>query len=77
MSLIVRTNMALMNAQNQFKINTKTKASSAEKLSRIRDLDMEKELVQHSLHNIISQASQAMIAQANANAENVTRLLDM
>lgn len=67
--------------QNRLEHSLRNNENKAENLqsaeSRIRDLDMEKELVQHSLHNIISQASQAMIAQANANAENVTRLLDM
>ena len=33
MSLVIQSNMAMMNAQNNFKINTNNKAKSAERLA--------------------------------------------
>ncbi|TCZ76846.1 flagellin [Paenibacillus albiflavus] len=43
--------------------------------SRIRDTDMAKEMVQLSKNNILLQASQAMLAQANQNPQGVLQLL--
>lgn len=47
--------------------------SSAE--SRIRDVDMAKEMSEYSKNNILSQAAQAMLAQANQQPQNVLQLL--
>ncbi|RKP47253.1 flagellin [Cohnella endophytica] len=43
--------------------------------SRIRDTDMAKEMVNLSKNNILLQASQAMLAQANQNPQGVLQLL--
>jgi flagellin len=47
--------------------------SSAE--SRIRDVDMAKEMSTFSKNNILSQAAQAMLAQANQQPQQVLQLL--
>ena len=39
--------------------------------SRIRDTDMENELVTNSKYNILQQAGEALIAQANLNKQGV------
>lgn len=43
--------------------------------SRIRDTDMENELVTNSKYNILQQAGEALIAQANQNKQGVLELL--
>lgn len=43
--------------------------------SRIRDVDMSKEMIDFSKNKIISQSGTAMLAQANANPQNVLQLL--
>ncbi|MEJ8552656.1 flagellin N-terminal helical domain-containing protein [Tepidibacter sp. Z1-5] len=43
--------------------------------SRIRDVDMAKEMMAQSKQNILSQASQAMLAQANQQPQGVLQLL--
>jgi len=43
--------------------------------SRIRDVDMAKEMSEFTKNNILSQASQAMLAQANQQPQNVLQLL--
>ncbi|MGN0339303.1 MAG: flagellin [Lachnospira sp.] len=43
--------------------------------SRIRDTDMASEMVQYSKNNILSQAGQAMLAQANQSNQGVLSLL--
>lgn len=43
--------------------------------SRIRDADMAREIMNHSKHSILSQAAQAMLAQANQLPEGVLQLL--
>lgn len=43
--------------------------------SRIRDTDMENELVTNSKYNILQQAGEALIAQANQNKQGVMELL--
>lgn len=66
-------------AQNRLEhtINNLTTASenlsSAE--SRIRDVDMAKEMMELTKNNILSQASQAMLAQANQVPQGVLQLL--
>ncbi len=43
--------------------------------SRIRDVDMAKEMMEMTKNNILAQAAQAMIAQANQQPQNVLQLL--
>ena len=43
--------------------------------SRIRDTDMASEMVQYSKNNILSQAGQSMLAQANQSNQGVLSLL--
>ncbi|MGL5868296.1 flagellin, partial [Clostridium chrysemydis] len=43
--------------------------------SRIRDVDMAKEMMEFSKDNILSQAAQAMLAQANQQPQAVLQLL--
>ena len=43
--------------------------------SRIRDVDMAKEMSNFSKNNILQQAAQAMLAQANQQPQNVLQLL--
>ena len=43
--------------------------------SRIRDTDMADEMVQYSKNNILSQAGQSMLAQANQQTQGVLSLL--
>ena len=43
--------------------------------SRIRDVDMAKEMMEMTKNNILQQAAQSMLAQANQNPQNVLQLL--
>lgn len=43
--------------------------------SRIRDVDMAKEMVEYSKNNILAQAGQSMLAQANQSTQGVLSLL--
>ena len=52
---------------------TSENTSSAE--SRIRDVDMAKEMVTYSKNNILAQAGQSMLAQANQSNQGVLSLL--
>jgi flagellin len=52
---------------------TSENTSAAE--SRIRDTDMAKEMVNYSKNNILAQAGQAMLAQANQSTQGVLSLL--
>jgi flagellin len=53
--------------------NTAENLQAAE--SRIRDVDMAKEMVQYSKNNILQQAAQSMLAQANQSTQGVLSLL--
>ena len=53
--------------------NTAEKLTSAE--STLRDVDMAKEMMEYSKNNILNQAAQAMISQANQQPQNVLQLL--
>ena len=53
--------------------NTAENLQAAE--SRVRDVDMAKEMVQYSKNNILQQASQSMLAQANQSTQSVLSLL--
>ena len=52
---------------------TSENTSAAE--SRIRDTDMASEMVQYSKNNILAQAGQSMLAQANQSTQGVLSLL--
>ena len=43
--------------------------------SRVRDTDMASEMVQYSKNNILTQAGQSMLAQANQQTQGVLSLL--
>lgn len=53
--------------------NTAENLTSAE--STLRDVDMAKEMMEFSKNNILNQAAQAMISQANQQPQNVLQLL--
>lgn len=65
--------------QNRLEHTINNLSASSENLtaaeSRIRDVDMAKEMSEFTKNNILSQASQAMLAQANQQPQNVLQLL--
>jgi flagellin len=76
----VSTSRATLGAQQnrlEFTINslnsTSQNITAAE--SRIRDVDMAKEMMESSKNSILAQASQAMLAQANQQPQSVLQLL--
>lgn len=62
----------LENTINNLNINAEN-LTAAE--SRIRDVDMAKEMMEFTKNNILTQASQAMLAQANQTPQGVLQLL--
>jgi flagellin len=65
--------------QNRLEHTINNLGTSAENLtaaeSRIRDIDMAKEMMEFTKNNILSQAAQAMLAQANQQPQGVLQLL--
>jgi flagellin len=65
--------------QNRLEHTINNLGTSAENLSsaesRIRDVDMAKEMMEFTKNNILSQAAQSMLAQANQQPQNVLQLL--
>lgn len=65
--------------QNRLEHTISNLGNSAENLqaaeSRVRDVDMAKEMMDFTKNNILSQASQAMLAQANQRPQSVLQLL--
>ncbi|AYF55033.1 flagellin [Clostridium botulinum] len=65
--------------QNRLEHTINSDNNAAENLqaaeSRIRDVDMAKEMMQFSKKNILQQAAQAMLAQANQQPQGVLQLL--
>lgn len=65
--------------QNRLEHTIANLGTSSENLtsseSRIRDVDMAKEMSEYSKNNILSQAAQAMLAQANQQPQSVLQLL--
>jgi len=53
--------------------NTSENVQSSE--SRLRDTDMADEMVQYSRSNILAQAGQSMLAQANQSTQGILSLL--
>ena len=64
---------------NRLEHTTNNLTTSSENLSaaesRIRDVDMAKEMMEFQKNNILNQASTAMLAQANSLPQNVLSLL--
>ena len=76
----INTGRATLGAtQNRLECTSSNLTTSTENLSaaesRIRDVDVAKEMVKLSKLNILTQASQAMVAQAKQQPESVTQLL--
>jgi len=65
--------------QNRFELAYKGVAIAGENLtaseSRIRDADMASQMVNYTKNQVLSQAGNAMLAQANVNTRSVTQLL--
>lgn len=65
--------------QNRLEHTVNNLGASSENLSaaesRIRDVDMAKEMVEFTKNNILTQAAQAMLAQANQQPQGVLQLL--
>ncbi|TCP21731.1 flagellin [Scopulibacillus darangshiensis] len=65
--------------QNRLEHTTNNLGTSSENLtaaeSRIRDVDMAKEMMEFTKNNILNQAAQAMLAQANQRPQGVLQLL--
>ena len=65
--------------QNRLEHTTNNLTTSSENMSaaesRIRDVDMAKEMMQFTKNNILNQASTAMLAQANQQPQGVLQLL--
>ncbi|WP_322390100.1 flagellin, partial [Clostridium perfringens] len=55
-------------------VNTSSENLTAAE-SRVRDVDMAKEMMNFSKNNILNQAAQAMLAQANQQPQGVLQLL--
>lgn len=72
-----RSNLGAM--QNRLEHTINNLGTSSENLtaaeSRIRDVDMAKEMMEFTKNNILSQAAQAMLAQANQQPQGVLQLL--
>ena len=66
-------------AQNRLEHTINNLGTSSENLtsaeSRVRDVDMAKEMMNFSKNNILQQAAQSMLAQANQQPQNVLSLL--
>jgi flagellin len=76
----VNTTRATYGAQqNQLEHASNNLATTKENLqaaeSRIRDVDMADEMMEYTKNNILIQAAQAMLAQANAQPQGVLQLL--
>ena len=76
----INTSRATLGAQqNRLEYTSANLTSSTENLtaaeSRIRDVDVAKEMVKLSKLNILNQASQAMVSQAKQQPESVSQLL--
>ncbi|NLM48301.1 MAG: flagellin [Epulopiscium sp.] len=78
-SIVSKERSNLGAIQNRLEHTIKNLDTAAENLqaseSRIRDVDMAKEIMQFSKLNILNQAAQTMLAQANQNPQSVLQLL--
>ena len=62
--------LRMFNGNAAVSLETRGKAEAA-----IRDSDMAREMTEYTEHNVLLQASQSMLAQANQNRSNVLSLL--
>ncbi|WP_316570343.1 flagellin [Neobacillus sp. YIM B06451] len=78
-SMVSTTRATLGAQQNRLEFTSNNLASTSNNLtaaeSRIRDVDMAKEVVENSKNGILAQASQAMLAQANQQPQSILQLL--
>lgn len=72
-----RGKMGALQNRLEHTVNNLTTASenTSAANSRIRDTDMAKEMIKYTSTNVITQAAQAMLAQANTQPQNVLQLL--
>ncbi len=63
-----------LRAAKELDDNISENTSAAE--SRLRDTDMAEEMVNYSKNNILQRAAEAMMAQINANSQNIVQLLN-
>jgi flagellin len=79
LNLVSNERSALGALQNRLEHTIANADNTAENLqaaeSRIRDVDMAKEMVKYSKDNILQQAAQSMLAQANQSTQGVLSLL--
>jgi len=79
LKIISRQRADLGAYQNRFEMASKGVAIASENLqaaeSRIRDTDMASEMVQYTKNQILHQAGNAMLAQANTRTQSVVQLL--
>lgn len=61
--------------EHAYNLNANSSENSQSAESRIRDADFAEEMVEYSKNNILQQAGQAMLAQANQNPQNILSLL--
>jgi flagellin len=78
-NLVSGTRADLGALQNRFEHTLNNLGTTAENLtaaeSRIRDVDMAKEMMEMTKNNILTQAAQSMLAQANTQPQGVLQLL--
>ncbi|WP_427138357.1 flagellin [Psychrobacillus psychrodurans] len=78
-SQVSRERATMGAVQNRLEHTINNLGTSSENLtaaeSRIRDVDMAKEMMEFTKNNILTQASQAMLAQANQQPQGVLQLL--
>jgi flagellin len=58
-------------------INENVSENTTAAESRIRDADMAEAMVEHSKENILMQAAQSMLSQANSNPQRILALLEV
>lgn len=79
LAAVSKQRSALGALQNRLEHTINNLGTSSENLtaaeSRIRDVDMAKEMMEFTKNNILTQASQAMLAQANQQPQGVLQLL--
>lgn len=61
--------------EHSYNINENTEENTQAAESKIRDTDMAEEMVQYSNHQVLQQAGQSMLAQANQITQGVVSLL--
>jgi flagellin len=61
--------------EHSYEIATQTSENTTAAESRIRDADIAKEMVEFMKRNVLSQSGNSILAQANAQRENVLQLL--